>query len=490
MIALALTLALLPTKPAHGSTDLSNAPSSQPASQEARAIEASDASKRPSVSVHRGSLGSAVEAQGYFEPVEPSDIRIRPKVYSGELTIKSIVANGATVKKGDVILEIDPVVIDKQLAAAENDVTAAHANLTKAQADARIGQAQDELAIKMQTEATQRADDEVKWFANVDGPNILLQEEQGLKNVKANVDDQQDELNELKKMYKSDDLTTDTADIVVKRAVRNLENLKIALKIATENADKVKSFIYPARKAGVEEAAKQADRALEALKAAQAQSKVLRETGLVTAIANTKAADEHLADLKADEEKLTVRAPADGVALYGQFTGGAFQNADERNLRPGEKIAAQQAVLTFYTPGKLHVHLELPEARYFEIHPGSKAAVTPVAFADQKLEGTCDHAAGIPVTTQQGPVYNLTISCREADDKLVPGMRANVRIEAPANDVAILVPASAIADGHVWLKTEDGIERHEVVVGKSDGKHTQIKQGLNDGDEVLVEAQK
>lgn len=488
MIALALTLALLPTKPPHGGpTDVSTAATTQSSNTTA---ESSDSKKQATISVHHGSLRNAVDAQGYFEPPEPYDIRIRPKVYAGELAIKSIVASGSGVKKGDVILEIDPATIGKQLAALENDVAAAHANLAKAQADSRIGKEQDELGLKTQTEATQRADDEVKWFHDVDGPNILLQNEQGVKNVKANLDDQQDELNELKKMYKSDDLTTDTADIVVKRAVRSLENAKVSLKISTDNAQKVKDYVYPARKEGVLEAAKQAEYQLEALKAAQAQSKVLRETALATATATAKAADERLADLKADKEKLTVRAPADGVVLYGQFAGGAFQNVDERNYRPGERLTAQQAVMTFYMPGKLRLHVDLPEAKFFEVRAGSKATIKPVAFADEKLEGTCDRAPGIPVNTQQGPVYPLTISCADVDSKFVPGMRANVHIDAPAADIAILVPDSAVANGHVWVKTDDGIERRDVVVGKSDGKHTEIKQGLSDGDEILVEAQK
>lgn len=486
MIALALTLALLPSQQAPGSTERPDVATTQ----SAQAPASSESKKQATVSVHRGSLGGAVDAQGYLEPAEPYDLRIRPKLYQGELAIQSIVANGAAVKKGDVILQIDPATIDKQLAALENEVAAAHANLTKAQADAKIGQEGDELAMKMQTEATQRAHDEVKWFHDVDGPNLLLQNEQGVKNVKANLDDQQDELNELKKMYKSDDLTTDTADIVVKRAVRNLENTKIALKITTENAQKVKDYVYPARKEGVLEAAQQAEQQLDALKAAQAQTKVLRETGLVTATAGAKAADERLADLKADKEKLTVRAPADGVVLYGQFAVGGFQNTDEHNLRPGERIAAQQAVITFFTPGKLRLHLDLPEAKFFAMHAGSKATIKPVAFTDEKFEGVCDHAPGVPLTTQQGPIYPLTISCEQVDTKLVPGMRADARVEPSEAEAAILVPSSAVADGHVWIKTEEGIEQRDVVVGKSDGKHTQIKQGLNDGDEILVEAQK
>lgn len=489
MHMLALILVLLPMNLSSGKPDTSPASATQPA-------EASNSNDRHDATtvVHRGSLASDIDGQGYFEPDETFDVRIRPKAYAGELKIKAIAPNGAAVKKDDVLLEIDPEAIDKLLAASENETAAAHAALTRAQADAKIGQAQEELALKMQTEATQRAEDEVKWFQTTDGPNILLQADQNVKNWKAAVDDQQDELNELKKMYKADDLTTDTADIVVKRAVRNLENLKVSLKITTDQSDKTRNVTYPARKDVVLEGAKQAEQQLEALKVAQAQSKVLRVTGLAASAAAADAADERLADLKADKEKLTVCAPADGVVLYGQFAGGAFANSDERALRPGEHIAAQQVVMTFYTPGKLRLHLDLPESKFFQMRPGAAATITPESFPGRKIEGICDAAPAIDVNVPEGGQYvlryALTISCHDVDPKLVPGMRANVHVHPSDSQIAVLVPKSAVVDGHVWVKTEDGIECRDVTVGKSNDKQMEIKTGLSDGDEILVEARK
>lgn len=485
MHVFALIFALLPMNLGGGKPEPSPAPATRPAE-----TSVPNNNHDSTTIVHCGSLAPDVEAQGYFEPDEPFDVRIRPKAYAGELKIKSIVPDGATVKKGDALLEIDSEAIDRMLAAGENDTAAAHAALTRAEADSKTGAAQEELALKMQTEATQRAEDEVKWFQTVDGPNILLQSDQLVKSWKAAVDDQQDELNELKKMYKSDDLTTDTADIVVKRAVRNLENLKVSLKIVTDQSDKTKDVTYPARKEAVLEAAKQAEQQLELLKSAQAQSRVLRATGLAATTAAAKAADEHLADLKADKEKLTICAPCDGVVLYGQFAGGGFANFDERALRPGEHIAAQQTLMTFYTPGKMRLHLDLPEAKFFQMRAGATATITPVAFPDDKIEGTCNSAPAIDVNTQQGPQYNLTIACKNVDPKLVPGMRANVRVHSADAQNMVLVPKSAVADGHVWVKTEDGIERRDVTVGKSNDKQTEITKGLSDGDEILIEARK
>jgi HlyD family secretion protein len=488
--ALAVTLALLPLNAFRDGGQVSTSPATQPSIQTAPP-SAPSASRGPTMSVHRGSISSAVEAQGYFEPIDSFEVRLRPKVYAGDLLIKSIAANGAAVKKDDVILEIDPEAIDKQLAAVENEDTGSHATLVRTQADAKIGQEQDDLAMRMQTDATRRAQEEMKWWHDVDGPNLLLEAEVGLKNAKANVDDQQDELNELKKMYKSDDLSTDTADIVVKRAVRNLDNTKLNYKVTEDQTNKIKTFVYPARKQQVIDMATQSQEQLASLTAAQAQTKVLRETGLDAAVAATEAVDKRLADLKADKEKMTVRAPADGIVAFGQFVNGGFQGGDERSLRPGEHLAAQQVVLTFYTPGKLRLHLDLNEQKFFSIHAGDKATITPVALADLKMSGKCDAAPAVAINSQQGPQYPLTVSSGDVDSRLVPGMRANFRTDGTESEAAVVVPNTALAGGSVWVKNEDGsAEKRTVVAGKSDGKHTEIKQGLNEGDEIFVEAQK
>lgn len=488
MNALAMILALLPllpSKPAHTTGDASAMPTTQ------RSEATTQPSERgPTISVHHGTLTTAVDAQGYFEPVDPLDVRFRAKAYAGELTIASLVANGSAVKKGDVILRLDTTTIDKQIASLEGEDAASHASLTKAEADARLGEEQDALALRMQTDAAKRAQEEIKWFENVDGPNELGSVDLEMKYIRSIVEDQEDELNELKKMYKDDDLTNDTKDIVVKRAVRRLEMARQELKMQGEQTEKLKTFIYPAQKQRVYDTAKQVDEQLQSLKTAQSQTKVLRETGLKAARAATDATDQRLADLKADREKFTVHAPADGVVLYGQFAGGGFNPVDPRMLRVGEHVPPQQILMTFYSPGKLRLHLDLPEQKFFAIHPGLKATLTPSVFPDQKLEGKCDACPAEPVNMQQGPLYPLTVSCPDTDPKLVPGMRANFHADAPEAENVLLVPNSAIADSYVWLKTDDGPEKRHVVLGKSEGKQTEIKQGLNEGDEIFVEAHK
>ena len=192
------------------------APATQPATQASTTI------------AKRGSLSIVVDGQGAFDPVDPFEVRPRFKGYNGELTINNIARNGAAVKKGDVLLEIDPAAMKRMLAAAENEALAAKATLERAQADAKVAEHADALALRQQEQSLKEAEQGVKWFETVDGPQYLKQVDLSVKQAENQMNDEQDELDQLKKMYKSEELTNATADIVVKRAVRQLDLSKTA----------------------------------------------------------------------------------------------------------------------------------------------------------------------------------------------------------------------------------------------------------------------
>src|SRR5688572_2912896 len=118
-------------------------PETRPANATAPSTTVSAApTTRPAATVHRverGTLSFVIEATGTFEPVEPFEVRLRPEAYKGELTVVRVAANGAAVKKGDVLLECDPADLTPELEAARNEQTKARANLSKAEADAKLG---------------------------------------------------------------------------------------------------------------------------------------------------------------------------------------------------------------------------------------------------------------------------------------------------------------------------------------------------------------
>lgn len=455
----------------------------KPASQPATAPSA------PTHVVKKGRLTLKIDASGTFLPANPVEVRLRPDAYKGELPIVSAVANGASVKKGDTILAIDPADLTRELDAARNDLTTAKANHAKAEADATLGDKSDALALKMAETAAKKGESDLKWWDDLTGPQMLARTDIGLKQQQNYIDDQADELDQLKKMYKTEDLTGATADIVLKRAVRQFEMSKVEQKMSQDLAKKVKEYDHPQSRIPLEFAADQAKQALEQLKAAQAHGKIIRQTALKSAQLALTAAEKRAGDLEKDQALLTVAAPADGVVLYGQLADNALQPADPRTLRPKEKIAAGQTVMVLFTPGSLRLGFDLPESKLAWVKPGMKAKVTPVAWPELRYDGAL--AAPPPVGKASGAeqAFALAVDLSNVDARIVPGMKANVKIDAGQTDEILLVPTGAVSAGKVKLKGKDGKEEErEVVTGRADGTFIEIREGLKEGDEVLTGA--
>lgn len=376
---------------------------------------------------------SGFEAEGYLQPVDPFEVRIRPKAYGGELTIVSIAANGAQVKQGDVILQLDPEPLNRQLAAAKNALLVAQANVDRSDAAAKLSEQSAALTLRQQQDETRAADEGVKWWETVDGPQILLENDLLLKESNAMVGDQQDELDQLKKMYKSEELTNATADIVVKRALRSLEIGKARLSMTEARVNKSKTFEYPIAKQRPLDAQTTAHIALQQLQLAQAQEVIVRKTELAAVHVALDEANRKVGELTGDLENLTVHAPSEGVVAYGAFSGGIFQ-ADPKSLRVGEDVAAKQVLMTLYVPGKLAVHLDLPEAKFVKLRAGQSVTVQSDAFPDVKLHGDCDSSMRFPSSQSNGPAYTQIISLHDVDPRLSPGSRVKIHADLPHGD--------------------------------------------------------
>ena len=433
--------------------------------------------------VKRGSLSITIDTQGSFEPIDPFEVRIRPKAYTGEMTITSIVANGAAVKKGDVLLEIDPVVIKRMIAAAENDLLNARAAKTKTEADAKIAEEADASALKQQQAGLKEAEGALKWFQEMDGPQYLKQIDLALQQWDDQVKDAADELDQLKKMYKSEELTNATADVVVRQAIRKLEMARDMQTMMKERAEKARAFTYPNILQHYKDQTEQAKQQFELFEAAQAAQKVQRQTGLAASQASFAAAELRDNELKADMEKLTVRSPVDGVVSYGQIVQGNWQGADPKLLRVGERATPQSVLMTVFVPGKLRLVVDMAESKYFALKSGQKASISPVAYPELKYEGLCEPDQHTPGASGS---FALHISTGEVDSRLVPGMKATVHMEVPLVDNALLVPTSAVSNSSVWVKTADREESRQVLTGRSDGKQIEVLSGLKEGDQILT----
>jgi len=157
-------------------------------------------------------------------------------------------------------------------------------------------------------------------------------------------------------------------------------------------------------------------------------------------------------------------------------------------LAAGEKLQAGQVLMTVCAPG-IRARADLAEADYFDVIPGLEASVVPAASPEAKSEGTIRTKSLVGALKGPAASYEVRIDFHQPPADLLPGMKGKATVRGKELKDVVLVPSTAVAaqNGKCTLTvcSKDGkTSSREVTVGKSDGKMTQIKTGLEAGEKV------
>jgi multidrug resistance efflux pump len=461
-------------------------PSAEPATTPSTQPASPATSPSPqTVAVTRGSLDLSFDMKTAFEPVDPFEARLKLKRYREELTILKAVDPYSSVKQGQPILQLKTDKIDVALVAAQSQLDVASATLTKAQGDVDLGQKQDALAMVAAKDQLDNAQISLKRWDDIDGPIQLLAAALTGRISDFDVDNASDELSELRKMYKSEDLTNETADIVMKRAVRTLDLLKTMGKVTHSQVDRFTTFESGILRQQLVQSAAQTDLGMADLNNVQPQTATMRKAALTAARQARDEAQKNLDELKLDREMFTITSPIDGIVVYGSFDHKAWHTLEPRQLEPGEKIQPEQVIMTVYSPGKLRGVAACPEDQITLISPGATFKVTPTALPGTTYTAKCET---IPIVADADG-FNLKLSLPQVDAHIAPGYSATATFSAKLENV-LLVPDSAISHNKVWISKPGGgePEARDVVVGRSANHKVDIISGAQDGELILKKA--
>jgi multidrug resistance efflux pump len=193
-------------------------------------------------------------------------------------------------------------------------------------------------------------------------------------------------------------------------------------------------------------------------------------------------------------------APHDGLVLYyipEQVRSGS--GSQQSIVAQGEPVREGQKLIQLPDLRQLQVGTRIHEAVISRVHKGQPALIRVDALGERALRGHVQSVATF--ATQVGwPVDVRAFVTKVAIDPdeiegldLHPGMSAEVVIGGAAAEHVLAVPTEAIVGGSelgaerkVFVMTADGPEERAVTVGSSNPHLAEIKSGLNEGDEVIV----
>lgn len=160
-----------------------------------------------------------------------------------------------------------------------------------------------------------------------------------------------------------------------------------------------------------------------------------------------------------------------------------------RNTEPGQTFTANDAV--FVMSDQLIVKAQVDETDIALVRLRQPADVTLDAYPEHAFKGQVEAIAYDAKTVSNVTTYEVDVQPHNPPAFLRAGMTANVRFRIAAKPDALLLPSAAIRvrnGGAYVLVAGEGrmpVER-EVRVGLTDGRNSEVAEGLAEGDKVLI----
>lgn len=196
-------------------------------------------------------------------------------------------------------------------------------------------------------------------------------------------------------------------------------------------------------------------------------------------IATVEQMKANVSAILADLQKTILRAPIDGIVT-------------EQDAKQGEIITAGVPVISLISKDKLLIEAFIPEADIAKITLGDNASVTLDAYGDTIKWTAIAMSVDPSETILEGvATYKMKFQFNENDEKIKPGMTANIDIRTAKNDAVLALPQRILirkdAGTFVQILENEKIKEIPITAGLrgSDG-NTEILSGLTEGQKIVV----
>ncbi|OXB07831.1 hypothetical protein B0A72_02925 [Flavobacterium pectinovorum] len=186
--------------------------------------------------------------------------------------------------------------------------------------------------------------------------------------------------------------------------------------------------------------------------------------------ANKKISAKNLADCR-------LNSPMSGIITIKSI---------ERGSTAGPGVAA----FTIIKTDQVYAVISVPEVEVGTLRPGMDVSIY-VPTLDENLKGKINIIN--PQADQTSKTYMVKAKINNSNQKLLPGMLAEVAVFPKKNKKVIVIPASSVArdaDNFTYvyvINNQNKAVRKRITVGKITGKQDLIvEQGINSGDKVVV----
>jgi HlyD family secretion protein len=442
---------------------------------------------------------SAVVRRGSFEVSFPfsgelaalRQIDIRNKV-DGRSTITEIVSEGTLVKPGDVVLRLNDDEIRAELREAQAQLIDAEAALNTAEAELAIAQITRTAELSKADTAVHLADLALKAWVQGEDPTMRQEKTLALEMAEkdfARLEARFAESAKLleKKFISLDEYKKDEIALIEARAKLQQAQLDVQVyeqyQAAHDRAEKESELAQAQSER--ERVEKQHDAEVRSAEIEVNSKKLQLDT-----------AKEELAEEQEQLSYCVVTAPSAGlVVYYSSMQQGMGGRNDGRPPQVGTELTKNEAVMIIPDTSQMIASVKVSEARSGMIRPGQRATIIADANTAVPLTG---EVYSVGVLAESGGWrdpnrrdYTVKILIKNGQGLgLKPSMRCTAEVFVGRVSDALYVPIQALfhtgAVTYVYVPQGGGYAQKQVTIGRASDLYIEIKEGLNEGETVLL----
>ncbi len=435
--------------------------------------------------VRRRTFQVTLQEKGELEAAK--SITINSEV-EGRSTIISLVPEGSSVKQGDLLVELASEEIDERLQSHKIEVASAQSALESAERQLEILKAQNASDVRkaslnlelkkleleryekgewkqQQEDAKLRLDEAVMVYerekTNFENAKVLLE-----KKFITRTEYDENEFN----LYK--------ADVNVAKARRDQESLETYTRVIDKQQ----------KESDVDEAEKELQRVEQEADNKQRE----KEAAVQARRSELDLKQQRLTKLEEQMAKTKIRAPADGLVVYGGDSNRRWGN--DEPIKEGVEVFERQTIMRLPDTTKMKVVLRIHEAQTDKIKIGQPATIEVEGIKHRTYTGKISKIAVLADSQNRWlnpelKEYETEITLNEEDELLKPGVTARVEILVDELADVLAVPVQSVfskgAQSYVFV---DGGEPEPVTVelGLASTEFVEIKSGLSAGQTVML----
>lgn len=160
-----------------------------------------------------------------------------------------------------------------------------------------------------------------------------------------------------------------------------------------------------------------------------------------------------------------------------------------RSVESGQSFTTSEAVLVM--SDHLVVQATLDETDLASVKPGQKVEIRLDAYPDDAISGKVLRIAYESTTTNNVTTYTAYVLPEDPPEFMRSGMTANVSVYVNSKENVVAVPNSMLRNTpqgvEVKVKTTEGIKNALLTLGITDGKFSEVIEGVKEGDVVVEE---